>query len=328
MAARETIFEIRDLHVGYDVYGGRLKVLNGVSLSVDKGERMGLVGEAGCGKTTTLKTVLGILPRQAVIESGQVLYAGQDVLKMRHEALQSFRRNDCAMIFQDPSSALNPVFTIGDQLRNGIRYSLKLDQGEKWQKAADELAIKALTEVMLPDPRRIMESYPFQLSGGMRQRVCIAMAIASHRNLLLADEPTTSLDVTIQEQILELIGQLSLSRGLSVVLVTHSMGVVRQMTDRVSVMYAGSIIESGVTRQVLESPIHPYTQALIACIPKLTGQGVAQGIPGRIPDYLNPPQGCRYAERCPQASDICRKDRPLLADAAAGHQVACHHPGR
>lgn len=181
---------------------------------------------------------------------------------------------------------------------------------------------------MLPDPERIMENYPFQLSGGMRQRVCIAMAIATDRHLLLADEPTTSLDVTIQEQILKLIHQLSIEKKLSVILVTHSMGVIREMTDRVSVMYAGTVMEVGNTKDVLEDPQHPYTKALIACIPKLTGSGVAEGIPGRVPDYLHPPKGCRYVDRCPYATEICHKEKPKLTDCGADHQIACHHCGR
>ena len=319
-------FEIRDLKISYKVFNGELQVVDGMNLRLSSGERMGLVGEAGCGKTTTLKSVLGILPSNAIISSGEILFNGEDILKFDNKRMQEFRQQNCAMIFQDPSSALNPIFKIKDLMMNGMRNSLA--KSTEWKKVAYEKAVNALREVMLPDPERIMENYPFQLSGGMRQRVCIAMAIATDRHLLLADEPTTSLDVTIQEQILKLIHQLSIEKKLSVILVTHSMGVIREMTDRVSVMYAGTVMEVGNTKDVLEDPQHPYTKALIACIPKLTGSGVAEGIPGRVPDYLHPPKGCRYVDRCPYATEICHKEKPKLTDCGADHQIACHHCGR
>lgn len=319
-------FEIRDLKISYKVFNGELQVVDGMNLRLSSGERMGLVGEAGCGKTTTLKSVLGILPSNAIISSGEILFNGEDILKFDNKRMQEFRQQNCAMIFQDPSSALNPIFKIKDLMMNGMRNSLA--KSKEWKKVAYEKAVNALREVMLPDPERIMENYPFQLSGGMRQRVCIAMAIATDRHLLLADEPTTSLDVTIQEQILKLIHQLSIEKKLSVILVTHSMGVIREMTDRVSVMYAGTVMEVGNTKDVLEDPQHPYTKALIACIPKLTGSGVAEGIPGRVPDYLHPPKGCRYVDRCPYATEICHKEKPKLTDCGADHQIACHHCGR
>lgn len=324
---KKNVFEIKDLKVSFDVFGGKLKVLDGVNLSMKKGERLGLVGEAGCGKTTTLKAVMGILPKQAVLEDGEIYFEGKNVLQFNQAKLQNFRQKDCAMIFQDPSSALNPIFRVGDLMMNGIRYSLSKEEEKDWKKISYEKAVKALGEVMLPDPKRIMENYPFQLSGGMRQRVCIAMAIATDRNLLLADEPTTSLDVTIQEQILRLIQKLSVEKGLSVVLVTHSMGVVREMTDKVCIMYAGTIIETGKTTDVLDNPRHPYTKALISCIPKLTGEGVAEGIPGRLPDYMNPPKGCRYVDRCPNALPVCRECKPEAVDIGGGHQVCCHNKG-
>lgn len=319
-------FEIRDLKISYKVFNGELQVVDGMNLRLSSGERMGLVGEAGCGKTTTLKSVLGILPSNAIISSGEILFNGEDILKFDNKRMQEFRQQNCAMIFQDRSSALNPIFKIKDLMMNGMRNSLA--KSKEWKKVAYEKAVNALREVMLPDPERIMENYPFQLSGGMRQRVCIAMAIATDRHLLLADEPTTSLDVTIQEQILKLIHQLSIEKKLSVILVTHSMGVIREMTDRVSVMYAGTVMEVGNTKDVLEDPQHPYTKALIACIPKLTGSGVAEGIPGRVPDYLHPPKGCRYVDRCPYATEICHEEKPKLTDCGADHQIACHHCGR
>ena len=228
------------------------------------------------------------------------------------------------MIFQDPSSALNPVFTIGDQFLTALRYTYdtKVNKKVLWQQALD-----ALTSVSLPDPERIMENYPFQLSGGMRQRVCIAMTIAAGRQILLADEPGTALDVTIQDQILRLINRLVEEKGLSVVMVSHSLGVIRESTSYVNIMYAGTIVESGVTETVFHHPKHPYTKALMACIPKLTGEGIAEGIPGRIPDYLNPPSGCRFCPRCPLAKDVCRQQKPPKTEVDPGHWVRCFCAG-
>jgi peptide/nickel transport system ATP-binding protein len=320
----QIILDVRDLQVSFKVFGGKLQVLDGVNLSVARGERVGLVGEAGCGKTTTLKSIMRILPRQALMEGGRILYHDQNVLALGERDLQSFRRQGAAMIFQDPTAALNPVFTIGEQLAAGLRAALN---GDGRTASDDELraqAEKALSEVSLPDAGRIMHSYPFQLSGGMRQRVCIGMAIASRREILLADEPGTSLDVTIQDQILKLIGRLVTNHGLAVVLVTHSLGVVREMTDYVYIMYAGTIVEGGPTAEILSNPLHPYTMALLQCVPKLTGEGFAQGIPGRIPDYLNPPAGCRYSPRCPEATEECRKLKPAFNEILPDHEVACH----
>lgn len=324
---KNACFEIRDLKISFKVFNGELKVIDGVNIKVNEGERMGLVGEAGCGKTTTLKSVLGILPKQAILNGGQIIFNGDNVLEFNNAQMQKFRQESCAMVFQDPSSALNPIFKVKDLMINGMRNSLNT-KDKFWKKEAYDRAVRALGEVMLPDPKRIMENYPFQLSGGMRQRVCIAMALATDRHLLLADEPTTSLDVTIQEQILHLIHKLSIEKNMSLVLVTHSMGVIREMTDRVSIMYAGTIMEVGNTKDVLENPSHPYTRALIDCIPKLTGDGVAEGIPGRVPDYLNPPKGCRYVDRCPKATAICREEKPQLVDCGLDHKVACHNFGR
>ncbi len=318
------ILEVRDLKVSFKVYGGKLQVLDGVNLSVAQGERVGLVGEAGCGKTTTLKSIMRILPQQAMLEGGEIRFHERDVLAMSERNLQSFRRQGCAMVFQDPTAALNPVFSVGEQLTAGLRAAFDGDNRKLADAALRPRAEKALSEVALPDASRIMHNYPFQLSGGMRQRVCISMAIASHREIVLADEPGTSLDVTIQDQILRLIGGLVTGKGLAVILVTHSLGVVREMTDYVYIMYAGTIVEGGKTAEILSRPLHPYTTALLQCVPKLTGEGFAQGIPGRIPDYLHPPQGCRFSPRCPEATERCRTVKPAFLEALPGHQVACH----
>jgi peptide/nickel transport system ATP-binding protein len=315
----DTLLDIRDLHVSYRVYDGELKVLNGVNFRVGFGEKVGLVGETGCGKTTTMKAVLRILPRTAQIPKGEILIHDKDILKMNHREVADLRGRGLSMIFQDPTSALNPVFTIGQQLYDVITYSTGDRVADK-----REVALKALREARLPDPERMLDSYPVQLSGGMRQRVCIAFAIATARDLLIADEPTTNLDVTIQDQVLRLIRELVDQKGSSLILITHSLGLARETTDRVYVMYAGNMIEMASTEEVFEKPLHPYTQGLLASVPRLTGGGFAEGIPGRIPDYKVPPTGCRFHPRCPHAFEPCAKDMPPFFDQGNGHQVACY----
>lgn len=315
------LLHIQGLHVEFKVYEGLLRVLNGVQMAVHQGERVGLVGEAGCGKTTTMKCVLRILPSPpGRITVGRITFHGQDILKMSTQHVQRVRGRGIAMIFQDPTAALNPVFTIGDQLMTVIKYGSRENLGRKEVRAR---AIAVLQEVQLPDPERILTNYPVQLSGGMRQRVCIAMALSTEPEVLIADEPTTSLDVTIQDQILRLLGELVEKRQTAVIFITHSLGVVREMADRVYVMYAGSIVESAPKEELFGNPLHPYTQGLMRAVPKLTGGGIAEGIPGRIPDYLNPPPGCRFQPRCPQAIEGCELSPPPLVQVRPGHEVAC-----
>jgi len=315
------LLHVQGLKVEFKVYEGVLKVLSGVQMVVHEGERMGLVGEAGCGKTTTMKCVLRILPSPpGKITAGQILFHGRDVLKMTFHQVQRVRGRGIAMIFQDPTAALNPVFTIGDQLMSVIKYGSRDSLGAREVRSR---AVAVLHEVQLPDPERILTNYPIQLSGGMRQRVCIAMALSTEPELLIADEPTTSLDVTIQDQILRLLNALVERRSTSVIFITHSLGVVREMADRVYVMYAGSIIESAAKEELFSNPLHPYTQGLMRAVPKLTGGGIAEGIPGRIPDYLNPPAGCRFQPRCPHAWARCVNEVPTLHEVGQGHEVAC-----
>lgn len=318
----EILLDIRNLHVWFKVYGGVLKVLNGVNFTVKSGEKVGLVGETGCGKTTTMKALLRILPNLALIPEGDILVRGNNILKLNSRELADLRGRGLSMIFQDPTSALNPVFTIGQQLYDVIKYSA----GSSRRKIADKknVALRALHEARLPDPERMLDSYPVQLSGGMRQRVCIAFAIATARDLLIADEPTTNLDVTIQDQVLRLIRDLVEKKGASLILITHSLGLVREMTERVYVMYAGNMIEMATTSLLFEKPLHPYTQGLLASVPRLSGGGFAEGIPGRIPDYRNPPSGCRFEPRCQHAFEPCSKAVPPYIDVGNGHQVACY----
>jgi peptide/nickel transport system ATP-binding protein len=316
------LLSIKDLEVGFHVYGGYLKVLNGVNFEMKEGEKVGLVGETGCGKTTTAKSVLRILPiPPAETTNGEIFFKGKDILRMRENAIREIHAHEISMIFQDPTASLNPVFTIGDQLTAAIKYS-NLRQGLT-KKEIRRQAVRALKEVRLPDSERILDNYPVQLSGGMRQRVCIAMALATRSTLLIADEPTTSLDVTIQDQVLRLLGDLVQEKDTSTILITHSLGVVREWTERVYVMYAGVMVETAQTAELFSSPLHPYTKGLMAAVPKLTGEGIAAGIWGRIPDYRNPPPGCRFHPRCPEVMDVCRHEKPGNYDCGSNHRVAC-----
>ncbi len=320
MAAR--LLEIRDLHVGFDVYGGVLKVLNGVNLAMEEGEKVGLVGETGCGKTTTAKSTVKILPvPPARIFRGEILFKGEDILKMGQREIRRVQAQGISMIFQDPTAALNPVFTIGEQLKDAIKYSSPGDGLSK--KKMRERALQALRDVALPDTERILENYPIQLSGGMRQRICIAMALATESQLLVADEPTTSLDVTIQDQVLRLLGALVKEKETSTILITHSLGIVREWTDRVYVMYAGGMVETARTKELFSNPLHPYSRGLMKAVPRLTGEGIAEGVAGRIPDYLNPPPGCRFHPRCPHRMARCDEERPAFVTAGDDHLVAC-----
>jgi len=327
MKTKENILlNIKDLHVYYRVYGGYLKILNSVYLMVREGERVGLVGESGCGKTTIMRSIPRILPPgDFLIPKGEIYYKGKDILKMNFSEIQRFRSREIAVIFQDPTAALNPVFTIGTQIGDVIKYKYSTALKENvHQEKIKTLSIKALKEVYLPDPGRMLVNYPFQLSGGMKQRVCIAMSIFSPKNLIIADEPGTSLDVTIQDQIIRLLNEIVKKKKTSLLLITHSLGVAKEMTDRIYVMYAGTIVETASSNILFNNPVHPYTKGLLASVPKLSGGGIARGIPGRIPDYLNPPQGCRFQPRCEQESPICSEKPPQLFEIEKDHLVACY----
>lgn len=318
-STHEPLLVIRDLHVEFAGYHGTAHVLNGVNLTVGRGEKVGLVGETGCGKSVTVKTVLGLLSRARTRIRGEIWFAGRNLLALSPHDLHRVRGREITMIFQDPMAALNPVFTVGDQLLDVIHRGR---DGRQTAREAWEKALVILKEVALPDPERIMRSYPVQLSGGMRQRVLIAMALVNQPALIIADEPGTALDVTIQEQILLLMRSLVEAKGISVLLITHNLGVVRATTDRVYVMYAGAIAETAPTGELFRAPKHPYTQGLLASVPKLTGEGVPRGIDGMIPDYAAPPPGCRFAPRCPFAQPRCQQPPPWIA-VGPEHGVAC-----
>jgi peptide/nickel transport system ATP-binding protein len=312
------LLEVKDLRVHYRVYEGVLKVLNGVNLTLEKGEKVGIIGESACGKTTTVKTVMRLLASNSKVAGGEVTYAGEDVLKMPKKRLSDLRRKKMSMVFQDPSSALNPVFTIKQQLYDIIKFS-----GDGLSKAEiHERAVTYLKQAALPEPDRILDSYPFQLSGGMKQRVNIAMALVSANELLIADEPGTSLDVTIEDQIMRLLKKIVEEKGISVILITHALGTVKNFVDRIYVMYAGTIVEEGPTREVFNNPQHPYTQMLIRAVPKLTGGGVPEGILGQVPSYLTPPPGCRFITRCPYKMEVCDQV-PQMYETGSDQRAAC-----
>lgn len=325
MPKKNHLLEINNLHVRYRIFEGELKVLNGVNLKIDEGEKVGLVGETGCGKTTTIKSVLRVLPSPpAKITDGEIFYKGRNILAMKRSKIPALRKGEISAIFQDPLASLNPVFTVGHQLQDIIKYSLrKKDQDDRSKERIRSMAAALLKETGMPDPERILSSYPVQLSGGMRQRVCISEALRETVKLLLADEPTTNLDVTIQDQILRRLDELVEKRGTSILLITHSLGVVRNLTERVYIMYAGNIVETARTKKLFACPLHPYTKALLKTVPKLTGEGVSKGIRGRIPNYLNPPTGCRFNPRCEHVMPICKEEKPPFIGADDDHYVAC-----
>ncbi|WP_135822193.1 ABC transporter ATP-binding protein [Halostella litorea] len=331
----EPIVDVSDLQVHFNTYEGRHRVLNGVDLTIEEGETVALVGETGCGKSVTADTIMGTLPRPpGEIVEGEVRFRGTEVLSdpAEHEELQA---EEMSMIFQDPMTHLSPVFTIGDMMSDILTYQGKRDAtwldiirnylGRDAEGDAEirERSRELLERLQIPDPEGVLDRYPMELSGGMRQRVMIAMALLNEPSFLVADEPTTALDVTVQEQIIDLFKDRLLDGELSMLYITHNLGVAREIADRIYVMYAGSIVESGRTEELFESPLHPYTRGLIESIPKLTDFD-RSGIPGTIPDYTQPPQGCRFHPRCPAAIEgTCDKDVPPEVDID-GHDVHCH----
>ena len=327
MVEGKAILDIRDLYVWFRVYEGLSKVLDGVSLHVQEGERVGLVGETGCGKTVAMKAAMGILKSPpAQFPQGEVLLAGHDVLRMTPSEILKMKGRTISMIFQDPLSSLNPVFTVGQQMFDVIRYGRRRtsDDGRLTKAKLRKTAIEELTSVRLPDPERILKLYPLELSGGMRQRMLIAMALVNRPRLLVADEPGTALDVTIQAQILALLKSLVNEAGIAVLLITHDLGVVREMAERVYIMYAGQIAAEGRAGEIFDDPKHPYTQGLLSSVPRLTGGVLAEGIPGTVPDYTEAPSGCRFHPRCTHKMERCTQQKPLLVELSAKRHVACY----
>lgn len=317
------LLDIKDLKVWFKTYRGYAKVLNGVNFYVHPGEKVGLVGESGCGKTTTMKAILRVLADNAYLpEGGKILFEEKDILTMAEKELQNIRRKDISMISQSPMAALNPVFTIGEQFLDVLRYS-GLYEG-KSKKELVEIIESAIENVLISDPDRIMRSYPHQLSGGMRQRICIAMALVTATKMIIADEPGSALDVTIQDQVHRLLYRLVEEENCSLIMITHSLGVARELSDRIYVMYAGDIVEVCKTQDLFENPLHPYTKGLLKCIPRLSGGGFSEGIYGYVPDYNNPMPGCRFYPRCKEAKGICKAEKPPTIEIGDDHFVACY----
>jgi len=315
----EHLLEIRDLSVKFYTYQGVLDAVDIDSLVLDRKQSLGLVGETGCGKSVTSLAILGLIPHPGKIERGAIIFDGEDLLGKTKEEMQAIRGGRISMIFQNPTSSLNPVFTIGDQIASVMRLHQRVDSNEARRRAVEMLSL-----VQLSNPEKIVNAYPHELSGGMCQRAMIAMALACNPDLLIADEPTTALDVTIQAQILKLMKALREKLETSILLITHDLSVVAQTCDCVAVMYAGNKVEYGTARDVFKSPKHPYTQGLLRAIPKV---GMIKdklvGIDGTVPSMLEPPSGCRFHPRCPYAKEICSTERPRSVELGHGHTVSC-----
>ena len=317
------LLEIQGLKTHFKTDDGWLHAVDGVDLSIDRGETVGVVGESGCGKSVTAKTVMKLIDvPPGRIAAGRVLWKGRDLVPLPPQAMRRIRAKEISIIFQEPMTSLNPVFTVGEQ----IAESLRLHEGLS-RRAALDRAVQMLELVRIPTPERRVRDYPHQFSGGMRQRVMIAIALACKPQLVIADEPTTALDVTIQAQILELLARLKDEMGMAVMLITHAMGVVAEVAQRVVVMYAGKVVEEAPVKELFAHPRHPYTQGLIRSIPRIdldaTHKTRLEAIPGTVPRLIDPPEGCRFAPRCKHAVPACLQATPPLREAASGHRVAC-----
>jgi oligopeptide/dipeptide ABC transporter ATP-binding protein len=318
------LLEVVDLHTHFRTADGWVRAVNGVSFQLEQGETLGLVGESGCGKSVTSLSIMRLIQRpNGVVQGGPIRFRGEDLLQKSEPEMRKIRGNEISMVFQEPMTALNPVYTCGFQIMEAIQLHQHRNRAQ-----AREQAIGMLRLVGIPAPEQRVDEYPHQLSGGMRQRVMIAMALSCHPALLIADEPTTALDVTIQAQILALIGQLRKELGMAVILITHDLGVVAEVADRVAVMYGGRIVEHASVEEIFARPLHPYTQGLLNAIPRLGKELVRLAvIPGVVPNPAHLPAGCTFHPRCPLADERCRQEIPALVAHGAGHEVACFKAG-
>jgi oligopeptide transport system ATP-binding protein len=320
------ILEVKDLHVSFKTYKGEVKAVRGVDFHLNKGETIAIVGESGCGKSVTSQTIMRLIPNPpGVIKQGEIIFEGTDLTKASEKQMEKIRGSEISMIFQDPMTSLNPTLTIGTQIMEGLIKHQKLDK-----KTAREKAIEMLRLVGIPSPESRLDQYPHQFSGGMRQRAMIAIALACQPKVLIADEPTTALDVTIQAQIIDLMKALQEKTGTSIILITHDLGVVADIADRVVVMYAGKVVESGKLEEIFYQPKHPYTWGLLGSMPRLDLSRDQELLPimGTPPNLLDPPQGCPFAARCQHAMSVCTQEMPELDEVSSTHQVACwlQHP--
>jgi len=314
-----SLLSVEDLRVTFSTQRGTVHAVNGVSFGIDAGETLGIVGESGCGKSVTSLSIMRLLPRNGRNVAGRILLEGRDLLKLPEDEMRALRGNDISMIFQEPMTSLNPVFPCGEQVAEALRQHKGMNDRE-----ARERAVELFKLVGIPGPDRRVNDYPHELSGGMRQRVMIAMALSCDPRLLIADEPTTALDVTIQAQILELLRGIQEQKQMAIMLITHDLGVIAEMAQDVVVMYAGKIVERGTVEQIFEAPRHPYTQGLLASIPGRGTKGKRLNvIKGTVPHPFNLPPGCLFAPRCPHAFEKCPTAFPALMDKGEGHRAAC-----
>jgi oligopeptide/dipeptide ABC transporter ATP-binding protein len=317
----DVLLSIKGLKTNFYTYTGVVKALDGIDLDINKGETIGLVGETGCGKSVTALSIIRLIQwPPGKIDEGSITFDGKDLLKLSNKEMQKIRGNQISMIFQEPMNAFNPVYTIGDQIAEVIMLHQKKKKKEAWQQAIEMLKFTGI-----PAPERVARSYPHELSGGMLQRSMIAMALSCQPKLLIADEPTTALDVTIEAQILDLMKGLKSTTGSSILLITHDLGIIAEMCDRVGVMYAGNIVELSDVETIYHNPSHPYTNGLICAIPRLSTKQCSrlETIPGNVPNLIIPPPGCRFHPRCSKAMDRCRKEKPGVYKIGEGHFVSC-----
>jgi oligopeptide/dipeptide ABC transporter ATP-binding protein len=321
-AGNNILLSIQELKTFFETSRGTVKAVDGISLNIKKGEVVGIVGESGCGKTVAALSILRLLSEPGRIISGKIIYKGRDLLLLEEKEMRKVRGKEIAMIFQEPMTSLNPVFTVGNQIAEAVKLHQKKSRKAAWQEA-----IRMLSVVAIPDSEKRVYDYPHQMSGGMRQRVMVAMALSCHPSLLIADEPTTALDVTIQEQILDLLKRLKKEFDLSILLITHDFGIVAEVVDRVAIMYAGKIVEESTVNAIFKEPKHPYTQGLLYSIP-----GRLEGVPkkrlktieGNVPELLNLPEGCTFAPRCPSVMDRCWERFPEAVTLEGDRKVSCY----
>jgi peptide/nickel transport system ATP-binding protein len=319
------LLQVKDLQTSFFTPEGEVRAIDGVSFEIGEGKTLGLVGESGCGKSVTSLSIMRLIPSPpGKIVGGEIFYRGRDLLRLNNEQMRKIRGNEISMIFQEPMTSLNPVFTVGNQIGEAIQLHQGLGKRETRKKTIEMLRL-----VKIADPESRVDSYPHQLSGGMRQRVMIAMALSCNPSLLIADEPTTALDVTIQAQILELMKELQQKiGGMALLLITHDLGVVAEQADDVAIMYAGKIVERSSTRAIFSRPFHPYTVGLLNSLPGIGGlkKKRLDAIPGMVPSPLNLPSGCRFRDRCPRAQEVCAQTEPPLEEKEPGHTAACYFP--
>ena len=318
----DTLVSVKDLDVSFLSYRGIVRALQSVNVDINYNETVGLVGETGCGKSTLGLSIARLVPHPGIIERGEIYFEGEDLLKKSKEEMRAIRREKMSMIFQDPTTSLNPVFRVGDQIAEGVMLTHEIKKEEAMARS-----VELLRMLGIPDPSKVARQYPHELSGGMKQRIMIAMALSYKYKLLIADEPTSSLDVTIQAQILELMTEIQKQTSMTILLITHDMGVIAQTCDRVIVMYAGTIVEVGTVHEIFKKVYHPYTQGLLAAVTLHEEEERLTTIPGSVPDLIEIPPGCPFSPRCRYRENKCERETPKLREVEPGHLVACYLEG-